>query len=112
MARVNILKKVKIDGVWTLLSIPRNPKGNHDWTALPEGTYLTEWYSDGKRRRAAARAFREAAVGVRLHAPGDPPEEKLFVIRPARFTEDFVVLLLELPDRHVLQGLDLFPQGR
>jgi hypothetical protein len=34
MARVNILKKVKIDGVWKLLSIPRNSKGHFDWTAL------------------------------------------------------------------------------
>jgi len=54
MARVNILKKVKIDGVWKLLSIPRNSKGHFDWTALPDGVYYTEWYSAGQRRRAAA----------------------------------------------------------
>lgn len=40
------------------------------------------------------------------------PEEELFVIRPARFAEDITVLVFELPDGHVAQGLDLFPQGR
>jgi integrase len=54
MARVNLLKKVKIDGVWKLLSIPRNSKGHFDWAALPDGVYYTEWYSAGQRRRAAA----------------------------------------------------------
>src|ERR1035437_10519180 len=32
----------------------------------------------GDLQGAATRAFREAAVSVRLHAPGDTPEEELF----------------------------------
>ena len=54
MARVNIVKKVKVDGVWKLLAVPRNAKGNYDWNALPQGLYLVEWYAGGKRRRESA----------------------------------------------------------
>ena len=60
----------------------------------------------------APRAFREAAPRIRLDAPGDAPEQELFVVRAARFTEDVAILVLELPDGHVAQGFDLFPQGR
>jgi integrase len=54
VSRVNIVKKIKIDGDWKLLSIPRNAKGNYDWNALPEGLYLIEWRVAGKRRRESA----------------------------------------------------------
>ncbi|MGD0120443.1 MAG: site-specific integrase [Candidatus Binatus sp.] len=54
MSHVNIVKKIKVDGDWKLLSIPRNTKGNYDWNALPEGLYLIEWRSGGKRRRESA----------------------------------------------------------
>lgn len=54
MSRVNIVKKIKIEGVWKLLSLPRNAKGNYDWNALPQGLYLIEWYAGGKRRRESA----------------------------------------------------------
>ena len=54
MARVNIVKKIKVEGVWKLLSLPRNAKGNYDWNALPQGLYLIEWYMGGKRRRESA----------------------------------------------------------
>src|ERR1700690_3494723 len=54
MSRVNIIKKVKVDRVWKLRSIPRNAKGNYDWNALPEGLYLIEWRAGGKRRRESA----------------------------------------------------------
>lgn len=54
MARVNIVKKVKVDGTWKLLSVPRNAKGNYDWNAVPQGLYLVEWYAGGKRRRESA----------------------------------------------------------
>lgn len=54
MHRVNIVKKVKVDGLWKSLAIPRNSKGNYDWTALPEGVYLLEWRAGGKRRRESA----------------------------------------------------------
>ena len=54
MSHVNIVKKVKIDGDWKLLSIPRNAKGNYDWNALSDGSYLIEWRAGGKRRRESA----------------------------------------------------------
>lgn len=81
VSRVNIVKKVKIDGVWKLLSIPRNAKGNYDWTALPEGLYLIEWRAGGKRRRESAgvtaaqaleaqRRKRHQLEGRQLGVPG------------------------------------------
>jgi len=55
MARVNILKRIKVDGRWKMVSIPRRKDtDNYDWKALPEGRYLIEWYERGKRRREAA----------------------------------------------------------
>ena len=54
MPRVNLLKRIKTEGVWVLRSIPRKPSGGYDWTALPDGLYFVEWYEAGKRRRAKA----------------------------------------------------------
>jgi integrase len=54
VSRVNIVKRIKSDGRWKMLSIPRNPKGNYDWNALPGGRYYVEWYLGGTRRRASA----------------------------------------------------------
>ena len=62
MSRVNIVKKIKIDGSWKLLSIPRNAKGNYDWSALPDGLYLIEWRAGGKRRRESAGATAAQAL--------------------------------------------------
>ena len=81
MARVNIVKKIKTDSNWKLLSIPRNAKGNYDWNALPDGLYLIEWYAQGKRRRASAgvtaaqaleaqRRKRHELEGRKLGIPG------------------------------------------
>ncbi len=81
MSHVNIVKKVKIDGSWKLLSIPRNAKGNYDWNALPDGLYLVEWYAAGKRRRQSAgvtaaqaleaqRRKRHELDGRKLRVPG------------------------------------------
>src|SRR2546428_6775213 len=55
MARVNILKRVKVEDQWKMVSIPRRKKtDNYDWKALPDGRYFIEWYQRGKRRRQAA----------------------------------------------------------
>lgn len=54
MSRVNLLKKVKVDGRWMLRSIPRRANGNWDWAALPDGRYFIEWYEGGKRLREFA----------------------------------------------------------
>jgi len=54
MGRVNIVKQVKVDGKWTLRSIPKKESGHYDWTALPDGDYFVEWRQDGRRRRQPA----------------------------------------------------------
>jgi len=81
MSRVNIVKKIKIDGLWKLLAIPKTAKGNYDWTALPEGLYFLEWRAGGKRRRESAGVTAAQALeaqrnkkhqlqGRALHVPG------------------------------------------
>jgi integrase len=81
VSRVNIVKKIKVEGKWKLRTIPRNTKGNNDWNALPEGLYLIEWRAGGKRRRASAgvtaaqaleaqRRKRHELEGRRLGIPG------------------------------------------
>ena len=81
MSRVNIVKRIKSDGRWKMLSIPRNPKGNYDWNALPDGRYYVEWYMGGTRRRASAgvttaqaleaqRRKRHELEGRKLGVPG------------------------------------------
>ena len=87
MARVNIVKKIKVDGVWKLLSLPRNTKGNYDWNALPQGLYLIEWYMGGKRRRESAG---ERQLKRSKHSAGRSMNSKdgnwdfLVLSRPAR----------------------------
>ena len=54
MSRVNIVKRIKIDGLWKMFSIPRNAKGNYDWNAITDGRYYVEWYVGGTRRRVSA----------------------------------------------------------
>jgi hypothetical protein len=81
VSHVNIVKKIKIDGDWKLLSIPHNAKGNYDWNALPDGLYLIEWRAGGKRRRESAgvtaaqaleaqRRKRHELEGRKLGVPG------------------------------------------
>ena len=81
MSRVNIVKRVKIDGRWKMFSIPRNAKGNYDWNALADGRYYVEWYVSGKRRREGAgvtaaqaleaqRRKRHELEGRKLGVPG------------------------------------------
>jgi hypothetical protein len=54
VARVNIVKRIKIDGRWKMFSIPRSAKGNYDWNAIADGRYYVEWYVGGIRRRVSA----------------------------------------------------------
>ena len=54
MSRVNIVKRVKIDGRWKMFSIPRNAKGNYDWNAIADGRYYVEWYVGVTSRREGA----------------------------------------------------------
>lgn len=54
MARVNIIKQVKVGERWKLVSVPRDRHGRYNWKALPEGGYFIDWYENGKRKRQAA----------------------------------------------------------
>ena len=54
MSRVNIVKRIKMNGLWKMFSIPRNAKGNYDWNAIADGRYYVEWYIGGTRRREGA----------------------------------------------------------
>src|SRR5437763_2664767 len=54
MARVNIVKRIKVNGRWVMRSIPRKQSGNWDWNSLPDGRYYVEWYEQGSRRREPA----------------------------------------------------------
>src|SRR4051812_29579237 len=87
MARVNILKQVKVGELWRLVAIPRNNKGDYDWGALPEGRYFVEWYERGKRKREAgggtaaeaqevARRRKHSLEGVALGLIKDPEGEE------------------------------------
>ena len=64
MARVNIVKRIKIDGRWVMRSIPRKESGNWDWNALPEGRYYVEWYDGPNRKREPAGTTASQALEV------------------------------------------------
>jgi hypothetical protein len=68
LPRVNIVKRIKIDGCWKMFSIPRNAKGNYDWNAIADGRYYVEWYVGGARRRVSAGVTAAQALEVqRIH---------------------------------------------
>jgi integrase len=54
VARINVLKQIRSEDRWKLVSIPRNRKGAYDWGVLPDGGYFIEWWERGKRKRQAA----------------------------------------------------------
>jgi integrase/recombinase XerD len=81
VSRVNIVKRIKMDGRWKMFSIPRNAKGNYDWNAIADGRYYVEWYAGGTRRREGAgvtaaqaleaqRRKRHELEGRKLGVPG------------------------------------------
>jgi len=89
VSRVNIVKRVKIDGRWKMFSIPRNAKGNYDWNAIAGGRYYVEWYVGGTRRRDGAgvtaaqaleaqRRKRHELEGRKLGVPGFETAGKTF----------------------------------
>src|ERR1017187_9887956 len=67
VSRVNIVKRIKINGLWKMFSIPRNAKGNYDWNAIADGRYYVEWYVGGARRRG--RHCRPGPRGATPQAP-------------------------------------------
>ena len=65
MARVNIVKQIKVGDRWVLKAIPRKENGERDWKALPEGSYFIEWRTDGKRKREPAGVTVSEALEAR-----------------------------------------------
>ena len=71
--RVNVLKKVRVNGSWKLASVlERNGKIIRDHVLIsgndehhPEGGYYLEWYQEGKRRRKAVGDFSEVIEAAR-----------------------------------------------
>jgi len=71
--RVNVLKKVRVNGSWKLASVlERNGKIVRDHVLIsgndehhPEGGYYLEWYQEGKRRRKAVGDFSEVIEAAR-----------------------------------------------
>jgi hypothetical protein len=89
VSRVNIVKRIKIDGLWKMFSIPHNAKGNYDWNAIAYGRYCVEWYVGGTRRREGAgvtaaqalgaqRRKRHELEGWKLGVPGFPTASETF----------------------------------
>jgi hypothetical protein len=68
VSHVNIVKKIKVDGEWKLLAIPRNGKGNYDWNALPEGLYLIE----SRALRGVIQEVSPNPLRVTQDTPNDP----------------------------------------
>jgi integrase/recombinase XerD len=67
MARVNIIKQIKISRRWVFKAIPRKENGERDWNALPEGRYFIEWRESGTRvRLPAGRTVSQALEARRI----------------------------------------------
>jgi integrase/recombinase XerD len=114
VSRVNIVKRIKQDGRWRMLAIPRNPKGNYNWNALPEGRYYVEWYVGGQRRRAGAgitaaqameaqRRKRHELEGRQLGVPGfetagETPKKPALHVAIKKYLEQ--IQALKKPNTH------------
>src|SRR5258708_7780478 len=82
MARVNIVKQIKIDGNWVLRSIRKKPSGTYDWTALSEYRYFIEWRDCGQRKREPAGIT--TSSGARSSTQeASFPEGRRWSIRPS-----------------------------
>ena len=90
MARVNIVKQIKVDGKWILRSIPKKKSGHYDWAALPDGDYFVEWREGGRRRRqpagnTAAQAMEEQRRKrheLEAHSLGLAPRNEISEVVP------------------------------
>ncbi len=98
--RVNILKKVRVGGVWKLSAVlEQNGKIVRDHVLIsgsdehhPEGGYYLEWYQDGKRKRQAVRNFTDVIEAARhksievnaqkagiIETSGEPEEQRVTI---------------------------------
>lgn len=106
--RVNVIKRVKVDGKWPFAPVvEKNGKivRDHVWIAgrdehHPEGRYYLEWYQDAKRRRQAVGGFDHAMEAARrksieIHA------SRAGVVRPEVIVADNPIPIGEAIDRYL-----------
>ena len=104
MARVNLLKQIKIDDRWVLRSIPKKPNGQRDWNALPDGSYFIEWRENSKRRRLPAGTTVAQALEVQRRKHAELGALASGIIAPRLQTEDVKKAPLQaLIDRYLDQ---------
>ena len=104
MARVNLLKQIKIDDRWVLRSIPKKPNGQRDWNALPDGSYFIEWRENSKRRRLPAGTTVAQALEVQRRKHAELGALATGIIAPRLQTEDVKKAPLQaLIDRYLDQ---------
>src|SRR3984893_11315484 len=88
MARVNLLKQIKINDRWVLRSIPKKSNGQRDWNALPDGSYFIEWRENSKRRRLPAGTTVSQALEVQRRKHAELGARATGIIAPRLQTED------------------------
>jgi len=104
VARVNLLKQIKIDDRWVLRSIPKKPNGQRDWNALPDGSYFIEWRENSKRRRLPAGTTVAQALEVQRRKHAELGALATGIIAPRLQTEDVKKAPLQaLIDRYLDQ---------
>jgi integrase/recombinase XerD len=104
VARVNLLKQIKIDDRWVLRSIPKKPNGQRDWNALPDGSYFIEWRENSKRRRLPAGTTVAQALEVQRRKHAELGALASGIIAPRLQTEDVKKAPLQaLIDRYLDQ---------
>lgn len=76
--RVNVLKKVQINGQWKFVPVlDRKGKIVRDHVLVagrdehhPEGSYYIEWYEEGSRRKQCVGDFENVLAAARDKSPG------------------------------------------
>jgi len=106
VSRVNIVKRVKIDGRWKMFSIPRNAKGNYDWNAIADGRYYVEWYVGGTRRREGAGATAAQALEAQRRKRHELEGRKLGVPGFATAGETFKKPALQVAVKKYLEQIE------
>ena len=71
MSRVNIVKRIKIDGLWKMLSIPEIPKATTTGMRSPTAVTHVEWYVGGTAHNGCAGCPQVRCANQTLHCPGN-----------------------------------------
>src|SRR6516162_6766505 len=106
--RVNILKKVRVNGSWKLASVlERNGKIVRDHVLIsgndehhPEGSYYLEWYQEGKRRRQTVGDFSEVVEAARRKSI-EVNAQKAGIIEASQGPEQHRVTISQAIDKYL-----------